>query len=461
MPSRQSILIYAAAVLGDGAWLFAVLAAVGFLSGQNGSPFAWPAIFILLIVATIATHLIMAIALPHPVPAVMQMVLGLLATYVAVAFSHAASANGFEPFWAWRFAAGAYDTRTAISIGVGTFAAVYIWRHGVLLAAADLSESRLHRSFRSGILALALALLIEQGSGRELGVSAMLLPFFAGSLPALAMVRMRSNTALSSAWIRVIGATVVGVVALGLALAYFGGSVVQGTATMAVRGWAYVANAVLWFLRLILEPVAWAIYAAIEWLLAFLPHDGSLPPLRAPGTRWWERLGLEATAPDEAIGKILQYPILILILGGACWILFRVYRRSALRRSQTATEYREPLTGDSAADLMRMLGAILPMWLRPRHDREARWPKDPGIADAFHLYYDTLDLAGERGLAFNPCLTPTERVPQLAQTLPSVPVDRITACFIAACYGHKTIDATEAAALRDAIGDAKKLYISS
>lgn len=456
MPSRQDILIYAAAVLGDGAWLFVAVAAVGFLSGQGGSPFAWPAIFILLIAAIIATRLVMAIPLPHPDPTVVQTGLGVLAAYAAVAFSHTASANGFEPFWAWRFAAGAYDARTAIGIGVGIFAAVYIWRHGMLLAAADLSESRLHRSFRLGILALALALLIEQGSGRDLGVSAMLLPFFAGSLPALAMARMRRNTALRGAWIRVIGATVVGVVGLGLALAYFGGAVVQGTATMAVRGWAYVANAVLWLLRLILEPVAWAIFAAIEWLLAFLPRGGALPPLRVPGTRWWERLGLEATTPDDAIGKILQYPMLILILGAVCWILLRAYRQSAMRRSQAATEYREPLTGDAAADLARMLGAILPTWLRPNHESEARWPNDPGIADAFRLYYDTLGLAAERGSGFNPYLTPIERIPQLARALPGVPVDRITACFVAACYGHKTIDAAEAAALRNAVDHAKK-----
>jgi hypothetical protein len=455
MPSRQDILIYAAAVLGDGAWLFAAIAAIGFLSGQGGSPFAWPAVFVLLTTAVIATRAIMAIPLPRPDPAVVQTGLGVLAAYTAVAFSPTASANGFELFWAWRFAAGNYDARTAIGIGVGIFAAIYIWRHGMLLASADLSESRLHRSFRFGVLALTLALLIEQGSGRDLGVSAMLLPFFAGSLPALAMARMRRNTALGGAWIRVIGATVVGVVGVGLALAYFGGPVVQGTATMAVRGWAYVVDGVLWVLRLILEPVAWAISAAIEWLLAVIPRGGALPPLRVPGTRWWERLGLEATTPDEAIGNILQYPILILILGVVCWILLRAYRQTAMRQRQAATEYREPLTGDATADLARMLGAMLPSWLRPKYESEARWPHDPSIVDAFRLYYDTLGLAAERGSGFNPYRTPIERIPQLARALPGVPVDRITACFVAACYGHKRIDAAEAAALRTAIDHAK------
>ena len=456
MPSRQDVLIYASAVLGDGAWLFAALAAIGFLSGQGGSPFAFPAVFALLIAAIVATRATMRIPLPHPDPAVVQTGLGLLAAYAAVACSHTVSANSFEPLWAWRFAHGVYDARTAIGISVGIFAAVYIWRHGMLLAAADLSESRLQRSFRLGILALALALLIEYGSGRELGVSAMLLPFFAGGLPALAMARMRRYTAIRSTWIRVIGATVVGVVGLGLALAYFGGAVVQGTAAMAVRGWAYAANAVLWLLRLMLEPVAWAISAAIEWLLTFLPRGGTLPPLRRPGTRWWERLGLEVATPDKAIGTILQYPMLILILGAVCWILLRAYRHSVMRRSQVTTEYREPLTGNAAADLARMLSAMFPTWLRPKHEFEARWPNDPGIANAFRLYYDTLELAVESGSGFNPYLTPIERVPQLARALPGVPVDRITACFVAACYGYKTIDPAEATVLRDAVDNAKK-----
>ncbi len=456
MRSRQYILIYTAAVLGDGAWLSAALATVGFFSGQGASPFAWPAVFILLAAAITATRLIMAIPLPHPDPAVVQTGLGVLAAYAAVAFSHSASANGFEPFWAWRFAAGAYNARTAIGIGVAIFATIYIWRHGMLLAASDLSESRLHRSFRLGVGALALALLTEQGSGRNLGVGAMLLPFFAGSLPALAMARMRRDTALRGAWIRMIGATVIVIVGLGLVLAHIGGAVVQGTAMMAVRGWGYVANPVLWFLRLVLEPVTWAISAAIEWLLAFLPRGGALPPLRVPGTRWWEQVGLEATTPEEAIGKILQYPMLILILGAVCWILLRAYRQSAMRRSQAATEYRELLSGNAAADLARMLGAMLPTWLRPNQRSAARWPDDPGIADAFRLYYDLLGVAAERGSGFNPYLTPIERIPQLARALPGLPVDRITACFVAACYGHKTIDAAEAAALRNAVDHAKK-----
>jgi len=458
MPNRQDILIYAAAVLGDGAWLFVALGIAGFIAGQGGSPLAWPVVFILLIAAIVATRAVAAIGLPHPDPAVVQMGLGVIAAYAAVACSNAAGGGGVEPLWAWRFAAGDYEARTGAGMVVGVLGAVFVWRHGMLMTAADLPEGRLHRSFRLGVLAFGLGLLLELGSGRDLGATGMLLPFFVGSLAALAMARIRHNNATGASWIRVIGATVVGVVGLGLGLALAGGAVVRETATIATHGWSLVADGLLWVARLILVPIARVIAMAIEWVLTHIPRATGTPPVRQQGIRWWEQLGLDAASPEEAIGTLLLYPMLILLLALVCWILLKAYRRGVLHRRTFAIEYRERIEGNAAADLARLLAAALPSWLRPKQEPVARWrfPQgEPGISDAFRLYYDTLDLATARGSIFDPCLTPTERIPVLARVLPSLPVGRITACFIAACYGHKRIDAAEAAALRDAL-DATK-----
>jgi hypothetical protein len=328
------------------------------------------------------------------------------------------------------------------------------------MAAADLPESRLHRSFRLGVLSLFLALLFEQGSGRDLGATGMLLPFFAGSLAALAMARMRGNSAAGGIWIRVIGATVVGVIGLGLGLALAGGAVVRETASMVTRGWGLIADGLFWLARLILEPIARAIAMAIEWLLAHIPRAEGTPTVREQGSRWWERLGFEAATPEEAIGTLLLYPMLILFLGLVCWILLKAYRQGVTHRRRFATEYREPIAGDAAADLARLLASALPSWMRPKQDPAARWrpqQDEPGISDAFRLYYDTLELATDRGSVFDPCLTPTERIPALARVLPGLPVGRITACFVAACYGHKRIDAAEATALQSALDGAKNV----
>jgi hypothetical protein len=373
--------------------------------------------------------------------------LGVIAAYAAVAVGSTAGSAGFEPLWAWRFAAGDYDARTGAGIVVGALGAIFVWRHGMLMAAADLPESRLHRSFRLGVLSLFLALLFEQGSGRDLGATGMLLPFFAGSLAALAMARMRGNSA-------------VGVIGLGLGLALAGGAVVRETASMVTRGWGLIADGLFWLARLILEPIARAIAMAIEWLLAHIPRAEGTPTVREQGSRWWERLGFEAATPEEAIGTLLLYPMLILFLGLVCWILLKAYRQGVTHRRRFATEYREPIAGDAAADLARLLASALPSWMRPKQDPAARWrpqQDEPGISDAFRLYYDTLELATDRGSVFDPCLTPTERIPALARVLPGLPVGRITACFVAACYGHKRIDAAEATALQSALDGAKNV----
>lgn len=458
MPNRQDILIYAAAVLGDGAWLFIALGIVGFIAGQGGAPLVWPAVFVLLIAAIVATRVVAAIPLPHLDRAVVQTGLGVIAAYVAVAVCNTAGGGGFEPLWAWRFATGDYPARTGAGMIVGALGAILVWRHGMLMAATDLPESRLQRSFRCGLLAFGLALLLERGSGLDLGATAMLLPFFAGSLAALAMARMRRNGAAGGSWIRLIGATVVAVVGLGLALALAGGAVVRETATMATRGWSFVADGLIWVARLILEPIARVIVMAIEWILAHIPRATGTPQVRQQGVRWWEQLGLEASTPEEAIGVLLLYPMLILLLALICWILLKAYRHAVLHHRQVATEYRERIEGDAAADLARLLAAALPSWLRPKQEPAARWryqQDEPGISDAFRLYYDTLELATDRGSVFDPCLTPMERIQDLGRALPGLPVDRITTCFVAACYGHKRIDAAEAAALQSALDGVK------
>jgi len=452
MPSRQDVILAAAAVLGAGAWMFAALAAIGFLSGQAGSPLGWPVVFGLLAVAIAATRCNTILAAPNP--QIVLTALGVIGAYIAVAFSDIAGAGGFAANWAWRFVARGYDLVQGIGIAVGIISAAGIWRHGVVLGASDMSERQLHRSFRIGIAALGFALLVEFGSGRDLGVGPMLLPFFAGSLSALAVARMRRDGASGASWEWLVGATVVGVVGLGLALAFVGSAVVREFATTALCVWTFILGGVLYGLRLLLEPIARLIAAALDWLLEFIPRAGGRPPLRIHDGRWWENLHLTAATPEEAIGQILQYPALLLIFATVCWIMLRAYRHGSLQRRRTAVEYREPIDADPETGLARLIAATLPSWLIPggrvavqRHD----WEDVPGVADAFHLYYDALGLAAGRGAAFDPCLTASERLPDLARLLPGVPVERITACFVAACYGHKPIDRLEAEALRSAM----------
>ena len=56
MAERQNLVVDAAMVIADGAWLFAALAVLGFFANQLGSPLPWFAVFGLLAVGLIVTR---------------------------------------------------------------------------------------------------------------------------------------------------------------------------------------------------------------------------------------------------------------------------------------------------------------------------------------------------------------------------------------------------------------------
>ena len=81
---------------------------------------------------------------------------------------------------------------------------------------------------------------------------------------------------------------------------------------------------------------------------------------------------------------------------------------------------------------------MLPDWMTRRGRQRHRWryPDDPGIKEVFILYFETLEMALERGMEFNSRQTPTERQIVLEGVLQGAPISDITSRFNAACYGN-------------------------
>ena len=75
------------------------------------------------------------------------------------------------------------------------------------------------------------------------------------------------------------------------------------------------------------------------------------------------------------------------------------------------------------------------------------WYK-PGISEAYVLYFEMLAAARDRGSGFAPSTTTLERRSDVENALPGAPVERITECFNAACYGNIATDRETLEALR-------------
>ncbi|MCG8542887.1 MAG: DUF4129 domain-containing protein [Alphaproteobacteria bacterium] len=441
MPNRQNPIVLAAMVIADGAWLFTALAVIGFFTNQDGSPLPWFAVFALLAFGAAVAKIAPLFALSGHSPAIVQAGVGIVAIYLALSAGTWAARDGFYLAWGLQTVQGDYSPVAVLGSLIALFAGAYIWRHAAVVATSTTPEYRLLRSFRVGIVVLAIALLVEQTTGRGLGATEMLVPFFAASLAGLAIARLPQRSGIRNAWTRVIAATVVAVVTLGLALGAMAGMFAQGSVNLIVQGWSYISGALLWIARLILEPLVKGMVAFIEWLRDRLagPSPGSEPP--RPRRPAWDWLDIEAGEPlADRIVEFLQVPMILLLLAVFCWILVRAYRGHATGRAPQMTEERESIEVDAPAELAQLIWDLLPDWIkRLRGDKTAlRYPRDEaGITEVFLLYFDTITLAAKRGLDFDPGQTPTERIPHLRTALPGLAVERITALFNAACYGRK------------------------
>ena len=86
-----------------------------------------------------------------------------------------------------------------------------------------------------------------------------------------------------------------------------------------------------------------------------------------------------------------------------------------------------------------------------------RYPEDDGIKEVFILYFETLEMALERGMEFNSHQTPTERQTVLAGVLQGAPISDITSRFNAACYGNVPTSNDQVESLRSRLVSAVDL----
>ncbi len=432
MPDYKAFIAITATVIADAAWLYPISMILG--SGFTpGAPLLPLAIILLLLALGFGTSLLALHKVADPsLQAPVQAITGLAVIYLFIATI--AGESGLDLLWGPHMVSGAFSGRQVGGLIAGMAAAGFLWHRGVRIAVETHPRLRLLQTFRTGLVALGLAILVEQAAGIDASATVMLILFFAASLSGLAFGRL----APGGAWTPIVGLAVAAVLGGGFFAGMIGAVIGGHGLGLLAAAWSYLSVVVLWLLEML--------FAFLLWILPDLasPQDGSMD-WRPPKFQLPDYIKVEPGPGGMDLSvQLLQYAGLLLALYLAYRLLAWAYRMHTRQRAEDDETERESIQGnaDAKADMLNLLWDLLPDWLRPAQAAAApHFPRDkPGISEVYALYFDMLTAACEQGHDFVPSATPRERRGDIEAAIPGAPVAPITNCFTAACYGHIATD---------------------
>ena len=440
MPDRKDIIAITATIIADTAWLYPISMILG--SGFNpGAPLLPLATILLLLTLGFATSRLALHKVADPsLQAPVQAITGLAVIYLVIATI--ADQGGVDLLWGPHMVSGTFTGRQVGSLIAGMGAAGFLWYRGVRIAIESHPQLRLLQTFRTGLVALGLAVLVEQAAGIDASATLMLILFFVASLSGLAFGRL----APGGAWTPIVGLAVAAVLGGGFFAGMLGAVIGGHGLGLLATAWSYLSVVVLWLLEML--------FAFLLWILPDLASrkDGGVD-WKPPKFELPEYIKVESGPGGMDLSvQLLQYGGLLLALYLAYRLLAWAYRVYAQKDEVEDDTERESIQGnaDARADMLNLLWDLLHDWLRPAKAAAApHFPQDkPGITEVYALYFDMLTAACDKGHDFVPSATPRERRADIEETIPGAPVAPITNCFNAACYGNVATDLTIVERLR-------------
>lgn len=432
MPDRREFIAIVATIIADAAWLYPIFMILG-MGFNPGLPLLPLALIMLMLALGFGAGRLASSAVEDPgLRGPAQAIAGLAVIYLVI--STIAAGDGIDLLWGPHMISGAFSGRHTGGLIASMAAAGFLWYRGIRIAVETHPRLRLLQTFRTGLVALAVSILVEQASGIDASAMIMLILFFAVSLAGLAFARL----APGGAWTPIVGLAVAlvlgGGVAVGMLGAVLGG---RGLGLLAVA-WDYIAVGIMWLLHILIW-VLMQILPDLSW------RSGDGEVWKPTKFKWLNHDYVkQAPTQTDLTDQLLQYSALLLALYLAYRLLAWAYRAYARRGRTDAETDRESIRGeaDATADLLNLLWRLLPDWLQPGETpMDPRYPQGrPGISEVYALYFDMLTAACGQGHDFVPSATPRERRSAVEDAIPGAPVARITSCFIAACYGNLATD---------------------
>ncbi|MFW6174732.1 MAG: DUF4129 domain-containing protein [Chloroflexota bacterium] len=452
-------IVFFGLLIAESVRVYAVIAVLSLLVGLEGSPVAWPIIAGLFGAAMFFGWLTEGLRGDRLTLALIQAGVGLPLVYL-VAASQSFGAEGLNLAWPVRLTGFAMTADQVFGTVAALIASALLWRRGLAAVSSPEPEHVLKTTFYTGFFALALLLIGELVTDTDAGGRLLVLPFFAGSLVALAVAeldRPRGDRG-ASFWSRVVLGAVGGLVALGLGGAVlgvlFGGAPLRFVGNMLAEAFRLVVIVVAVPVSLIIS----GIFAVFAWLIGDVEPEGQESAGAPEGVQ--DLLPEEADDPVgrnlvEQIVDVLQYPLAVLLIVAVLVFLFLSFRRIVRRAESESEEERESVRADAdpAGDMLGLLGRLIPNWMRRGGgEPEASYPRgEAGITEVFFLYFRYLRAAVGRGLSPGAASTPNELSGELARTLPDAPVALLTERFNAACYGREPSSPEDIARLREGL----------
>ena len=445
-------LIVAALVVAESAWLFALLGIIGLGMGNGGSALGWLAVLALLATGAGVARVLSSSMFGGALPYVLQIIAGVSAIYLTMATQVGTS----DAFWnlGWPMAAsGSSDVAGAnFRATFGTVAAVLLWWRGGTLGSSEEPTESLNRSFKFGMVLMALAVLVDVNSEAVLHTFGALFAFFAGSLAGLGVARLGHGAGGERGamiWLRVVAGTVAGVLAVGAAF-----SLIRREFLEAVR--APVSEVLGWMgtalFYVVILPVAWVINGLVGLVLGLFSGDGPTRELIPTGESLGEQFLQREAGPTPSYVTALEWVLLAVVIAVALYVIVFALRRRGRRRPAQIEGVRESVLGESdpMLDAANMLFGLLPSALRRRRagSRVTLPSGPPDVVEAMRSYYRLLLHAGGRGGDRPSSTTPAEYRARLAQLVPGHLADASTEAFNAAFYGGHEPDGDDLAQIR-------------
>ena len=445
MSSAQNRLVVFALLIAESAWLFALIGILGLMLGGDGSPLHWLAVLAVLTTSMIVARFLQALLMPTIMAYAFQMLAGIVVIYVTIASQVNPTFQGIDLSWlaniGSEYAPEGYRVRAVF----GSLLSAAIWWRGGRVGADPFPTESLTTSFKIGVIVMSVAAVVDVVHSADLNIFPIMFVFFAAGLIGLSIGHILLSSSKQwgqTAWTRVIGGIVSGIVVMGLLFSLLQRNVLSFITTPIIFMLNVLATVVFF---VIIIPVAYVVDFLVKLILSIAPENVEL---FEPPESFGEQLrALQEDATDEPVASLLlqvgQWTLVAIIVIVALLILARAYKRKQRDKEIDDESTRESVMGeaDVTYDLAKLLYKFVPSRLTRKRSRRAyRLPDDErSIVDVFRIYFGLLTLAEKKGQRRPPQATPLEYRSTLEELFPRDLVRESTSAFVRACYGHHPV----------------------
>ena len=466
MSDWRNQIVFTAIAVSESVILFTIIAVISAGLSLDYPPLHWGMVLLLYLTGMVTSWIVGGLRGSLVTIALLYGTAGLVMIYVAVATTRFNPGFNFDLAWIYHLFNRDLTGESVAALIIALVVSLVIWRRTSTIIRDDNdAPDHLKRIFKRGLVVLAVGLIVDEFVSEPIGLAQLLIPYFIATLGGMAVARLPNDSPVAGKWMRIIVVALGAFLGTGLIAGFFGGRYGYAGLNALWIAWGWTVDAILFVLRYPLLAIGWVIAKIIELLQSLFgaePVEQEQEQGEGQRPEFPEREATEAvdSAWVETVLEILQLPLTFLLLFVVLIVVALAYRRIIRRLNRDDGIERETIRDEvEEVTYLDLLKGLLPDWMTRRGTPRHLWsyPDDPGIKEVFILYFETLEMALERGWEFNSRLTPTERQPELSMFLNGAPINDITSRFNAACYGNVPTEPSLVEDLRSRLIDSVEL----